>query len=1343
MKNAKYLILVLAAVLGALSAAAENVFGNGTLYRIVCKTNGGNKVSNTSLGATPDGKLLLSATSESDPTQHWTFSELSGSYRIICPFNNLAIRVNGNSIELGENNGSDEAQLWKVGDGATLEPANKPGYYLTCKGGKFALVEKEKALKAGDCYFIIPRTLRQGFDANETYQLRPFTQTSLVIGNKDDGGDGAHIVAEQPSKENRGQYWQIKMLDFKQRVVTGSFYSAAFDDGGNNHSIDYLLQWGPSGNYANNKFEFVPTTPEWVKIDEAGETKWVMPFAIVSVNRQQMYVLRDGQLKQTAIDLKDKAAWFYAQQVEKPKLAAPIWEDETIFGINKLPGHATLMPYASEQEMIADKAYYDTPWTEPKSSLYQSLNGDWLFNLVSEPSLRPDISSVTASQIQSGLSTFNFQLSTFNFQPIPVPSNWEMQGYDKPLYCNVEYPHANTPPYIKARPGFNDGGKNYGINPVGSYLRTFTVPAEWRKEGRNTILHFGGIYSAANVWVNGQYVGYTQGANNDHEFDIAPYLRDGENTLAVQVFRWCDGSYLECQDMWRMSGIYRDVYLYNMPKGAVYDHIVKTKVLNSGGASVSVETFDREGKSVKATLSLYDPQGQLVARSNNRGNKFVFMFEGAQLWNAEQPNLYTLRVVQDGYAFSTKVGIREVKIDGTRLLVNGKPVLLKGANRHDTDPERGRAVTNETMLRDVLLMKQNNLNCIRTSHYPNPARMYAMFDHYGLYTCCEADNEDHANQTLSSKESWVPAMVDRIDRMVLRDRNHASVIMWSLGNEAGNGENFGPCYNAAKKLDPTRPVHYEGTRSNGEYGGGRFSDFYSKMYPGQAWMRKNTSGLDKPMFLCEYAHAMGNAIGNLREYWDIIESSDACIGGCIWDWVDQAIYDPQELKQGIRRLHTGYDYPGPHQGNFCSNGILLATREESPKLKEVKAAYAYVKLALVPESAMNGTLTSVKCQVKNGYAFDNLQDYDLIAELVKDGTVVGRRLQALPAIAPGEAEVVYVKLPKKVAAGVDARNEYLLTLRVQKRTATTWAEAHHEVAVEQFALTGRPALPAVKAKGTSWARTPHTLAMLPSETFQNENVTIAVDNTTGVLTSLKFKGREVLTGGFGFDYTNHRWIENDRFVRTETGMNAEATIEHSVDEAGNLLIHTHRDGKLCQLDAEYTVYPQGIVDAQLTFTPHTADLRRAGVVCGIDSTLNHVSYYGLGPWENSVDRHDGQVAQWWTSTIDGLGEPYIKPQTNGERTQLRDLVLTDKGGRGIRIQTEGEVSFSVNRNTDAELMNAQHQWELQPLGYNILHLDARHRGVGNASCGHDVGTLPQYCVPNEPMTFKLRISAVK
>lgn len=1342
MRNLRLFLFSLVALIGlGVHAQGEPVL-KGALYQIYI----GQKV----IGADQNGQLCLTAPDAEDPTQHWQFNGLSGSYRIVCPFTGKAIRTNGTTLELGEYNGSDEDQLWKLGtDGPRLIPANHPDKCFAGKKGKFVMISAKQSETDQDAWLVIPQAKRAGFDVEMTYQFHPYTQPRLVLGNKDDGADGVGIVAEERDVDNRGQYWQVKMLDFKQRVVSGAFYTAAFDDGGSNKKIDYLLQWGPSATYANNKFEFAPVDQGWQAVGEGEDLHYTNVFALVSVNRQKMMVLRDGKLMQEPIDLTDKAAWFYADAVAKPKITAPIWEDETVFGINKLPGHATLIPYASEQEMLADKAYYDTPWTEPQSSLYQSLNGEWKFRLVSEPSQRPELSGLSLADVA-------------DWDEIPVPSNWEMQGYDHPIYCNVEYPHANTPPFIKARPGFNDGGANYGINPVGSYMRTFTVPEAWREEGRMTILHFGGIYSAANVWVNGQYVGYTQGANNDHEFDIAPYLKAGENTLAVQVFRWSDGSYFECQDMFRMSGIYRDVYLCNLPKGAVYDHKVRTK-LNNGRAVVVVDLYDREGKATGAELSLYDPQGQLVAKSGASSchpgvGSPALVLSNPQLWSAEQPNLYTLRVVQDGMAFSTKVGIREVKIDGTKLLVNGKRVLLKGANRHDTDPERGRAVTNETMLRDVILMKQNNLNTIRTSHYPNAARMYAMFDYYGLYTVCEADVEDHANQSLSSIPSWQPMMVDRINRMVLRDRNHPSVIMWSLGNECGNGDNFEACFDEAKRLDNTRPVHYEGTRINRPYGGSRFSDFYSKMYPGQDWMQQNTSGLEKPMFLCEYAHAMGNAVGNLAEYWDVIENSPDCIGGCIWDWVDQAIYDPHEMKQGIKRLHTGYDYPGPHQDNFCSNGILPAERTESAKLKEVKQAYAYVKLSLLkdsenypadrknssadkktyPADSFNGNIVQV--QVANAYAFDNLRDYDLVAELVKDGKVIGQSKQALPSVAPGESQTVSVKLPKKVVQKVGKGFEYLLTLRVQRREATRWAEAHHEVAVTQFALTPRVGLPEVKTKGTSWAKVPHTLAMLPSETFRNENVSISIDNTTGVLTSLKLAGRELLTGGFGFDYTNHRWIENDRFTKTENGMDKEAVIEHTVDAAGNLVIHSHRGGKLCQLDVEYTVYPQGIVDAELTFTPHTNDLRRAGVICGIDSTLNNVRYYALGPWENGVDRHDGQVAQWWTSSVEGLAEHYIKPQTTGERTELRDLILTDKAGRGVRIQTEGNVSFSLNRNTDEQMMKARHQWELQPLDYNVLHLDAWHRGIGNASCGP--GTLEKYYVPNRPMTFKLRISKI-
>jgi beta-galactosidase len=371
--------------------------------------------------------------------------------------------------------------------------------------------------------------------------------------------------------------------------------------------------------------------------------------------------------------------------------------------------------------------------------------------------------------------------------------------------------------------------------------------------------------------------------------------------------------------MFRMSGIFRDVYLYNVPKASVRDHYITSKLSDdrwSAEMNINIELDNRDfepGKKI-VVASVYSPDGRFIKSDSlklNTAAKIAALsgdikltIDNVKLWSAEKPVLYTVRIVQldaDGneeMAFSTKYGFREIVIKNSLVYINGERVFFKGVNRHDTHPAYGRAVTTESMLRDVLLMKQNNINTIRTSHYPNAAKMYAMFDHYGLYCCDEADLEDHANQSISDRESWIPAFVDRINRMVLRDRNHASVVMWSLGNEAGNGNNFGPCYDEAKRLD-SRPVHYEGTRSAGDYGGGRFSDFYSKMYPGQAWMKQYTNNLDKPMFICEYAHAMGNAIGNLKEYWQKIEASNSCIGGCIWDWVDQAIYDPQEMKEGV------------------------------------------------------------------------------------------------------------------------------------------------------------------------------------------------------------------------------------------------------------------------------------------------------------------------------------------------------------------------------------------------------------------------------------------------------------
>lgn len=1324
-------LIVLLTLCWSMTSLQAQKFEQGKLYHIVSALKG------QVVDFGKEGRLDLTKQNDNNANQHFTLNELSGSWRMINPFTNKAIRTQGDALALGENNGSDEAQLWKVvadGQYVNLIPTNRPTMAAAVQGNKLVLIEKSKAAGNKAAQFSIKEAAHSGFDADLTYRIRSVQHPEWVLGNGDSGENNAHIVGEKVDKINRGQYWNVKMLDLNRRVIGNAFYTQNFDDGGTNASIDYILQWpAQDGVWNNAQFVFEPV---------AGHIgTYIIRSAGNKAKAEKMYALKDGQLKLVAYNAKDQAAWVRFEQVEKPKIKSPYWEDETIFGENKEAGIATFMPYASEQEMLADKAYYNTPWTAPKSSRYLPLNGTWKFHFVPEPSQRP-------------LDFWKDGFDVSQWDTIPVPSNWEMLGYDKPLYCNVEYPHANTPPFIKARPGFNDGGKNYGIDPVGSYVHTFSVPADWN--GQRTFIHFGGIYSAAFVWLNGQYVGYTQGSNNVSEFDITKYLKAGEeNRLAVQVFRWSDGSYLECQDMFRMSGIFREVYLYNTPKMAVRDHYVTSDIdiddnTGLGMAKVKVElTLDNRDNlsgSKKVTAKIFSPKGIEIQEDDvelkgANGTKATITLDvpNADLWSAELPNLYTLRIIQqdeqghDEMAFSTKVGLRKVEIKNSLLYVNDKRVFLKGVNRHDTSAKHGRAVTVDEMLRDVTLMKQNNINTIRTSHYPNDARMYAMYDYYGLYTVDEADLEDHANQSISDRQSWIPAFVDRIDRMILRDRNHACVVMWSLGNEAGAGANFKDCYEAAKRLD-SRPVHYEGTRISLPYGGERYSDFYSKMYPGMAWMKDNTSNLDKPMFICEYAHAMGNAIGNLNLYWDAIENSNATIGGCIWDWVDQSIFDPQQMKQGVYRLTTGYDYPGPHQGNFCCNGIINGLRQETAKLKEVKAAHQFVKFTLDKVDKLKNIATIT---LRNTYAFQNLRDMNLVYDVVKNGNIVSTKSVKLPSVAPGESTQLTLKLGKANLEKAETMGtEVMLTLHVVFRAAQRYAAAGHEVALKQFQLSQRGRLAEVKKD----AKAPEMLQTLSLDKtiIGNSNVQLTFDNETARLTALALDGRNIIANNEGFEYSNHRWIENDRFGNTNNGLQPKGTIK--VEEMnGNTVVKTVRKGSLCDTEIDYTIYPQGMVDVAARFTPHTTELRRAGLVCMLDSSLSKVDYYALGPWENANDRCDGVTVGRYTTTVADMVEPNMKPQSTGNREGLRELTLSDKAGFGVKIVTEGKVNFSALPYTDADLMNANHYWEMQARPYTVLHLDAAMRGVGNASCGQDVGTLRTFCVPEQPLTYKLRI----
>ena len=1372
-------LLVLLLCVAVLPLRAELAFEKGVLYLIRSKKYADAVLNYAS--AENGSPVTLQNAADCGASRLWTVIDLSSCVRFINPFDNVSFHATGaGKIETAENNGSDESQKWTlepVGNNAYLLVAtNNPSMAVRAVDKKTLVLAPKKSLKNDKAaHFEVVKSNVSGFDDALTYQIVSATDENMLLGNGDNGANNAPIVLEKREALNRGQYWNISMLDIDVRVVGGAFYTQNFDDAAGSSTVDYLLQWPATpGVWNNAKFLFLPVEGE----------QGVYQIASANPSKKDfVYEAKNGRLMRVERTAAGKASWFRFVAVEKPKIEAPCWEDETIFAVNKEKGHATYMPYCSAEEMRADTAYYRTPWTETRSSLVKSLNGMWKFNLVDEPSKRP-----------TDFYKESFDVSSWN--EIPVPSNWEMHGYDKPIYCNVEYPHSNTPPFIKARPYYNDGGKNYGINPVGSYVRTFTIPEKW--DGNRTFIHFGGIYSAAIVYLNGQYVGYSQGANNVAEFDLTKYLRKGENRLAVQVFRWSDGSYLECQDMFRMSGIFRDVYLYNVPKVSVRDHYLTTPGLQSApsdadskvtlNVALEVDNRDRMNASKYFKVEVYNPSGDLVGATEfgtgvtaadtlKQIELKIPIMEKVQRWSAETPNLYKVEIEQrDGIsgegkcemAFSTYYGFRSIEIKNSQIFVNGERVMFKGVNRHDTHPLYGRAVPTESMIEDVLLMKRNNINTIRTSHYPNAARMYAMFDYYGLYCMDEADLEDHANQSISSLPSWIPAFVDRIERMVLRDRNHPSVIFWSLGNEAGNGSNFKYCYEAAHRLD-TRPVHYEGSYSNGRpFGGGSYSDMYSKMYPGMAWMRENTSNLDKPMFLCEYAHAMGNAIGNLAEYWEIIESSNATAGGCIWDWVDQAIYDPAEIKAGTYagRLHTGYDYPGPHQGNFCSNGIVTATREETPKLKEVKGAYEYVDIELKSIDREHGYAT---VEITNKYDFTSLDEFELVTQSLKNGYIVKERKIALPATKPGESATLNLKYSKFEYD----KDEMMLNILLVRRNATRWCNAGHIEAGEQFAISKRKArsneasiasangattiadggkiledalLKALSQSAEAGKGYAMKLSYSGSTiTASGSKISASWDAADGALTSLVMNGNSIIDGAKSFVYDNHRWIENDRYPYTDAANDSTATISFATLNKGEAMqITVKRDGKLCGTTTVYTLHAKGYMDIETTFDPKSEGLRRLGLVSYINAGYSNVDYYAYGPWENHNDRKAGAMVGRYSTTADELGGNYVKPQSCGNREGLRELSLTDAKGAGVKIKVlDGDCSFSALRYTDAALMKASHIWEAEKSPYIVLHLDAAMRGVGNASCGYDVDTLVKYRIAKKQASYKLRISLAK
>lgn len=1010
-----------------------------------------------------------------------------------------------------------------------------------------------------------------------------------------------------------------------------------------------------------------------------------------------------------------------------------VWEDETFFGENKEVGHATYVPYSSVAEMKADSCY-NTPWLEPKRAEYRSLNGKWKIYWVKTINERPGEDNFWGDDVDVA-----------EWNEISVPSCLEMNGYGDPHYINVNYPFENNPPMIVMKNGL--------LNSVASYRRNFDIPSNW--DGKNVFLHFDGIYGAAFVWVNGNYVGYTQSGNNDAEFDVTKYLRKQNNNVCVQVIRWSDASYLEGQDMWHMSGIHRDVYLFATPKTFVRDHYITSELdaasgYTSGKMNVELSLDNRTGVATekKLEVSLVAPDGNILANkeiavafaSGEKSAVKKVTFEGLaelQNWTAETPNLYTVIIAQkdaDGkeeHVFSTKYGFRHIEIKNGLVYINGEKVIFKGANLQDTHPVTGRSIDVETMLKDVKMMKQANMNTVRTSHYPRQAKMNAMFDYYGLYCMDEADVECHfsweegkENGGITNEDSWRAQYIDRTERMVYRDRNFPSIIFWSLGNESGGGKNFNYTYDAVRALDP-RPIHYEGASRAGTAP----SDLFSEMYPTLDEVKdranensaKNKKG--QPYFMCEYAHAMGNAVGNLQEYWDLVENSKYGIGGCIWDWADQSIYDSKDIKNGIfevdgvNKYRTGFDYPGPHQGNFVNNGLVTAERAWSPELTNVKYVYQYVKF----NSYDDNSRTLV---IKNDYDFISLDKFYLKYSVLLNGECVESGEVIMPDVAPGKTAQIKIPYTTKPVDG----KEMLLNIELRYKDKQSWVSAGYIIATKQYVLVNSN-ISALSVNGNGEIALENTNdgyiveSPVMKMTFKND----------GTLLSWRMNEKDFIVEGP--EYSNYRWVENDLPTETLNGYSASNRITSKraefklAEDKKSVEVAVSAEGDFCNYNFNYVISADAsmLIDASYTVTANTDNLevRRVGMSMTFPDNFEHVEYYAYGPYENYVDRRGGSMLGRYYTTVSDMFEPYPMPQSMGNREGLRDLLLLDsENGYGMKVQAVGDVAFSLLHYSDVDLKNADHAWGLSK-GDVYAHFDCAQKGIGNGSCGQ-VHTIDKY-----------------
>ena len=1027
------------------------------------------------------------------------------------------------------------------------------------------------------------------------------------------------------------------------------------------------------------------------------------------------------------------------------------WYNHYVNGINRLPARATSYSFDDEAKALDGNR---------EASRMVSLNGTWKFKLVEDVPQAP-------------LDFFNEGYDVTAWDDIKVPSCWEMQGFGYPIYTNTTYPFPYRPPYICRD------------NPVGSYVRTFTVPQEW-KDGR-VILHFGGVYSGHQVWVNGKEAGYSEDSCLPSEFDITDLVKEGENTLAVRVFKWTDGSYLEDADHWRMSGIHREVLLLYQPQVAICDFGVRTKLDSDyKNAALWVRPViamdpDADVRSWNVVGRLYDPSGAKVGddmkitaaeiyhekypqRDNVHYPLLEQKVENPLLWTAETPNLYTLVLsLYDAEgalveARSTKVGFREVKISGQQFLVNGVPVKLYGVNRHDHSEYGGKSVTREEMEADIRLMKQFNFNSIRTCHYPNDPYIYDLCDKYGLYVMDEANLETHGvGGQISNEPTWVSSFMERATRMVIRDRNHPSVVFWSLGNESGVGPNHAAMAGWIEDYDPTRPIHYEGAQGQPEHelykphsrkakivftsekqevkatkeepkslppiarhdkSGNptdpEFVDLISRMYPRIELLERMAldPNHDRPIYMCEYAHSMGNSTGAMKDYWDLIRKHDNLLGGHIWDWKDQGL--ARVDANGVKNWGYGGDYEKPsdvNSGNFCINGVVAPDCTPKPAMYVCKYVYQPVEFTAVD-------LPSYKIALKNRNFHMSTGRYTYSWVVRDEKTVLQKGTFDAPVLAPGESAEIVIPA-KKVTFKPGA--VYMLEVYAHEGVELPYADAAHVHSSEQFVLSEREAPAPVQAKG----KTPEISENIAAYVITAGKVTVTIDKTTGYLAGYQDGGRQMLKA----QMTPNFWraeIDNDwrgwkpshylRVWKTAPEKLSEPRIATSAEgSAAVVSVSRTLEGDKAELALKYMMYPDGRLNVSydIQIAESVLEPLRIGLQTQISGELDNLSYFGRGPQENYSDRNDGIFLGLWNTTPADMMYQYVYPQENGNRTDVRWISCAEDKGRGLVFLGTQPLSVSAWNTTQAELQDAMHIGEPAVLTDSfVLNVDLVQTGVG-------------------------------